>query len=220
MLPFIVSHVATGWPLLTHLGAAEILLPVLVLDIAFLLLQPAARPVGLLWGVLAVAAMLLTLASKLAFIGWGLGLASLDFTGISGHSVLSSLTFPLLCLAIARGAGKDCDAVAFAVGCGLAVLVGISRLQVGAHSVSEVVAGLVLGGGVSALVLNTRVAHRLQISAAVSTFVFVWLATTTIALRDLHVHQHVIHAALVISGHAKPYTREILRPLLSNSESN
>ena len=37
-----------------------------------------------------------TTASKVAFIGWGLGLSALDFTGISGHAMIASAVYPLL----------------------------------------------------------------------------------------------------------------------------
>ena len=41
------------------------------------------------------AASLVVLVSKLAFLGWGIGSARLNFTGFSGHTMLSAAVWPV-----------------------------------------------------------------------------------------------------------------------------
>jgi len=51
-------------------------------------------------------------ASKLAFMGWGIGIRELDFTGFSGHSALFAVFWPiflwLLCVCCTDGQGSCC----------------------------------------------------------------------------------------------------------------
>jgi hypothetical protein len=70
------------WHFITRLGEVQLLLPAALWACFALLHQPAARLVAVHWlQALAVAAVL-TLLSKIAFIGWGLGSATFNFTGI------------------------------------------------------------------------------------------------------------------------------------------
>ncbi|WP_228893055.1 phosphatase PAP2 family protein [Pseudoduganella aquatica] len=100
------------------------------------------------WCVLFGAAMALVVASKLAFLGWGLGVPALHFRGISGHAARAAAVFPVLAWLL-LGPGRRRGA-AVAAGALLGMLVGVARVQVHAHSASEVVAGCLLGWGVAA----------------------------------------------------------------------
>lgn len=90
-------------------------------------------------------------ASKLAFMGWGIGIRELDFTGFSGHTALSSAFWPILLWLLCARATPALRFTAVIVGYALAGLVGYSRLMVHAHSTSEVIAGLLLGAAGSAI---------------------------------------------------------------------
>jgi hypothetical protein len=73
------------WHLTTILGGVGLTAP---LAVAILLWLAAAhcRRLALLWSALLGAVIMLVMASKLAFLGWGLGIQALDFTGFSGHA--------------------------------------------------------------------------------------------------------------------------------------
>jgi len=104
----------------------------------------------------------LTLSSKVAFIGWGLGIASLDFTGISGHAMLSAATWPVMLSILAARFRPAWQRRAVAAGYGLAVLVACSRVVLGLHSPFEVMAGFLLGALASGVVLGRfRTSHAL-----------------------------------------------------------
>jgi hypothetical protein len=62
------------WHFITRLGEVQLLLPAALLACLSLLNQPATRLVAIHWLQALIVAAGLTLASKIAFIGWGLGL--------------------------------------------------------------------------------------------------------------------------------------------------
>ncbi|PLP11056.1 hypothetical protein CWN13_15305, partial [Klebsiella pneumoniae] len=99
--------------------------------------------------------------SKLAFMGWGLGIRELDYTGFSGHSALSSAFWPIFLWLLSARFSAGLQKAAVATGYILAAVVGYSRLVIHAHSVSEVIAGLLLGAAGSALflMLQKRTTH-------------------------------------------------------------
>ena len=137
--------------LLTRLGEAEIALPAALMTVLVLLLRPHTRGFAARWLVLLGGGIALTTATKVAFIGWGIGSPALDFTGASGHSMFAAAVYPVLMLVFVSGVLPGGSRTALMLGYAMALLVGISRLAVGAHSVSEVIVGLLIGAPVSAL---------------------------------------------------------------------
>src|SRR6476661_1782264 len=103
--PSVFSHAA--WQLVTRFGEAGILIPCALLLAGWLALATRDwRPV-LGWLMPLAAAVALTTASKIAFLGFGLGIARLDFTGFSGHSMFAAAVYPMLAYAVsARFAGR------------------------------------------------------------------------------------------------------------------
>jgi membrane-associated phospholipid phosphatase len=101
------------------------------------------------WCLLFGAAMALVVASKLAFLGWGLGVPALHFTGISGHAARAAAVFPALAWLLMKPGRRRRAAVAAAALLGL--LVGVARVRLEAHSASEVLAGCLLGWSVAAV---------------------------------------------------------------------
>jgi len=199
------------WHLITRLGEAEILLPLVLLVTLALLRRAETRPIALRWVLLLALAVALTTASKLAFIGWGIGSAALDFTGVSGHAMFAAAVYPLLLDALAGQAPRWAGRLAVAFGCMLALLVGISRIVVGAHSASEVVAGLLLGAAVSALVLAGGRLQPPRIGPLWPAAAALWLAFMPLQAPASRTHAAVTRVALALSGHAKPWTRHDLR---------
>ena len=90
-----------GWQRLTLLGDVAVMLP-LAVSVAVYLIAARARRTALYWCCWFGGAMIFVVISKLAFIGWGLGIASLDFTGFSGHAARVCAVFPMLGYLMAR----------------------------------------------------------------------------------------------------------------------
>ena len=203
-----MTDIATphAWQLLTRLGEAQILLPAAAVAVLALLRRPPGRALVAWWAALLAVAVLITTVTKVAFIGWGVGWPALDFTGISGHAMFAAAVFPLLLGAVVPSlAGGAAPAVA--TGAALALLVGVSRLQVHAHTLSEVLAGLALGGAVSAAVLWRTRLPPMRVSAWPLLLVLLWLTATPTQAPPSRSHDMVTRLALALSGHTVPHTR-------------
>ena len=202
------------WLLLTRLGEAQILLPLALMTIGSLLWRAkgsSGRALALGWLALFCVAISVTTASKIAFMGWGLGWAALDFTGVSGHSMFAAAVYPLLAGTLAARWSPGKRYAAIGAGFGLALLVGVSRLVIGVHSPSEVVAGLVLGGLASALPLAWAGIAPASISPLIPALVAVWLAIMPVTAPASTTHSLVTRMSLMLSGRSEPFTREDLQ---------
>ncbi|MGS0754580.1 hypothetical protein ACVBEH_07590 [Roseateles sp. GG27B] len=76
------------WLLLTRLGEAQILFPLAAAAAAWLWLRAEQATLARRWVLCLCLSTALTTASKLAFIGWGLGWAA-RFHRHSGHAMVS-----------------------------------------------------------------------------------------------------------------------------------
>ena len=142
-----------NWQWVSFFGDSTVLLPSAAAVFMVLFLRRPSRQIAWQWGLLFGITGAIVSASKLAFMGWGIGIRELDFTGFSGHTALSTAFWPIfLWLLCARGS-VALRRTAMVMGCLLAGLVGYSRLAIHAHSLSEVIAGLLLGACGSALFL-------------------------------------------------------------------
>jgi len=197
-----------AWWVITHMGASSLLLPALVLVLGGLW-ESGARAVAHSYLLRILVAVTITVISKCLFFGWGIGIAALDFTGISGHTLLATSILPLLLRGIpwpalqARGWGA-------AAGWALALAVGVSRVMVNAHSVSEVVAGWVLGGAVSWPTLRALGRTQLTHWASKLAPLVLLLAIHTGSATYLPTHDIEVRLALWVSGKGKPFMRHHL----------
>ncbi len=210
------------WHGVTRMGEGPILLPAALLAAWLLVRQRDNRRTAGIWLVSLGAAMFFTLASKFAFMGWGLGWAALDFSGVSGHAMMAASVYPVLFAVLIPappGPGRWCTAGA---GMALAVLVGASRLFVGAHSWSEVLAGLALGGVVTAVVLSgssmafgtVRSQSRVSLASTLAAplAIVIWLTMMPAFGPSINSHSVITEWSLCLSGRSAPYTRgEMLR---------
>jgi membrane-associated phospholipid phosphatase len=198
------------WQVLTRLGEAQILIPAALLMLLVLCARTETRRFARNWVVLAIAATLITTASKLAFLGWGLGLADFNFTGFSGHAMFAAAIYPVLAFTVLPGGTLGNKWFALALGAALALLVGVSRLMVGAHSGSEVVAGLLLGGTASALAIRRTSPSVARVHPVVPVLLVVWFLSMPFKLPGSQTHSWVTRLALSLSGHDAPFTRNQL----------
>ena len=199
------------WHLLTRLGEAEILLPAAAVVVLALLWRGSNRRVVGLWLLLLFAAAAVTTATKVAFIGWGLGWPALDFTGVSGHAMFAAAVIPMLLAALTPARPPRARRLAVACGVALALAVGWSRLEVQAHTVSEVVAGVLLGGAVSATVLAQAHLPQLRLNAWLPLGLVLWLALMLPYAPPSRTHDVVTRLALTLSGRQVPHTRSEFR---------
>ncbi|WP_354282807.1 phosphatase PAP2 family protein [Stenotrophomonas sp. 2619] len=178
------------WRALSLLGDSRFLLPAAV-TLMLLGYLDGRRPYRRWsWGVGAVGVAVL--ASKLAYLGLGIGLTSPQFTGFSGHAAFSAAIWPVLLASATRTRQRG----AAVSGLILAALVSASRPPLYTHSWTEVIAGWLLGSLAAVWALRGAVpadVRRLSWTIAA-------LAVGSVTLATLwNVRPHTL--LLLVTGH-------------------
>jgi membrane-associated phospholipid phosphatase len=206
-------HSFVNWYWLTRLGDAQILLPAAALTLFALLARASTRKLGFIWMALILLATVITTASKVAFMGWGIGWADINFTGVSGHAMFAAAIFPVLMVTFFSGRWRNADRLALLLGCALALVVGVSRVKVGAHSWSEVMAGWAMGGAVSTVALALSETSAIVLRPIVPAVLLAWVAIMPFKLHASPTHSLVIRLAVAMSGNETPFQRiDLLHP--------
>lgn len=197
------------WHAVAAFGDTSILLPCALLIALVLAVRESTRRISAMWLAAVVGTAAIVAATKLLYMGWGLGVAALDFTGLSGHTSLSLVVWPVA-LFLFAGQTNRRRILAAAVGGAAAFAIAASRLGSRAHSVSEVALAAVLGCAVSSLFLLrygrplTAVAPRRWLAVALMlplVIGYAHAAPTQALLEGL---------ARALSGHSHVYTRSDL----------
>ena len=196
------------WPEITSIGDSTITLSIALLVITWLLIGRVWQ-LALSWSLAFGIAMMLVIVSKLAFIGWGIGIESLDFTGFSGHASRATAVFPMLFYLAFQRAPRRIASTPVLLGWGFALIICFSRVVVGAHSVSEAVSGAVLGGLVSLTFMKMASHHTVLISRR-------WIMVPSLVLillsplaKPAPSQEMLTAVALYLSGHDKPFDRSM-----------
>ncbi|MGN6480352.1 phosphatase PAP2 family protein [Luteibacter sp.] len=195
------------WHAITSFGDSALLLPLIAWMTLVLAFAPHRRD-AIRWVVAAIACGGAVAFSKLIFMAWGIGPPGLDYTGISGHTALSVLTWPSLAALLVRKVRGPLAWIAIAAGACLGLLVGLSRLALEVHSVSEVIMGALLGA-----IVATWFIHGLNRTDALPTWHALLLGMGVIALwlvfyGRIFPSQHLLKdIAMWVSGHSHVFTR-------------
>jgi membrane-associated phospholipid phosphatase len=104
--------------------------------------------------------------------------------------------------------------MALALGCGLAVLVALSRIVVNAHSPSEIVGGLALGAAASAAIVRESKFARAHLNPVLPSLLVLWVVFTPFQMPPSRSHALVTRIALAVSGHSVPFTRQHFKQAL------
>lgn len=214
-----VDMVASSfWPLFTRLGEAQILLPLVTVAALWLWLGAGLGAATRQWLISIACAVALTTGSKLAFIGWELGVADWDFTGISGHAACSAASLPVLAWTLMCGRAKAAQRWAVGLGFALAALVAWSRLEVSAHSASESLSGFALGSLASAISLQGLRSASAILLPDQQRMAPMWLQTAVVASLLLlpvgaprsRSHDWITALSVKLSGRSQPFMRQDL----------
>lgn len=137
-----------SWLTFTKLADSNFTMPLAALLAAWLA-GARAWKACLLWCLLFGTGIVLVVATKIAYIGWGAGIAAIDFTGISGHAMRAMAIAPVLLYLLLQKQTRQIQLFGLLMAIGFGLAIGISRLAIHVHSVSEVVSGCMLGAVVS-----------------------------------------------------------------------
>lgn len=206
----------TSWSSLTWFGDSNLLLPAAVALAAVLLLSTATRNLTPRWLLAFGLTGFVVLATKIAFVAWGIGSAELDFTGFSGHSALSACFWPVWAwLLVARAKSPAIRLGAVVAGYLLALAIAVSRLMLEVHSVSEVISGVAIGTAASAWFLAAVRAGRQQslptTAAAFLALAFMAVMTITLYGRPAPTTHWIEASTMRMLGITTPFTRQDLR---------
>ncbi|WP_153101668.1 phosphoesterase [Paraburkholderia hayleyella] len=194
------------WYPLTRLGGVGLTLP-LALATALWLIPGYGWRIACRWLVLLGVAISVVALTKIAFLGWGIGVRAWDFTGISGHAMLSSAVFPVACSLVLVNMRPLLRLGGVLAGLAIGVAVSVSRVVLDAHSSAEAVVGC-LFGALTAGVFIGSIWHIRPLKLNVRVIGFS-LVVLTVALHDVRLptHRWVTQIALDLSGHERPFVR-------------
>jgi membrane-associated phospholipid phosphatase len=216
--PFVVNRCRPkpmiSWTTITGIGDLAIMAPAALAIMLWLVLAGENR-LAFLWSALFALGMALVVATKMAFIGWGIGIRSLDFTGMSGHAMRVAAVIPVLFYLVLQKSSAAARMCAVLLGFAIAALIAISRMAVNAHSASEVVSGYLLGVVVSAgfILHASSLRHTVLTRNRMALTMIVLLVASCAGPAPT---QHwLTEASLYLSGQEKPFMRtgwEFSRP--------
>ncbi len=159
------------------------------------------------WCILFGSGLTIVAATKIAFIGWGIGISALDFTGISGHAMRAAAVFPVifyLLLQRSPGLARNAGVV---LGLVISGVIAISRVVVHDHSVFEAVTGFAMGAAVSiGFIFASSQLPKPFLNRWIIGFSLLALLPTSYA-EPAPTNQWMNTVALYLSGHDKPYVR-------------
>ena len=200
----------TSWQVITHFGSASLVLPIVVL-ISAGLLRTGQVAVLRAWILGLMAAIGLTLATKIAYLGWGLGHEAFDFTGISGHTILAASVLPVLLAWLLAGDQPRSVYVGAVLGLLIAAVVGVSRVMLDTHSPSEVIVAWVLGAAITGVAVQGATQWIRPPWFVKAAPLVLLMSFSTPASTYLPSHELEIAVALMLSGRQQPYRRPLER---------
>ena len=197
---------AMSWAFITDFGDSAVTLPV-ALAIAVWLLASEAWRSALAWLSLFGAGAFLTFCTKVAYAGWDLGIDAIDFTGVSGHAFTATSTLAVAGCFLVGAFSKPAEILGGSLGYVAGATIGVSRVILGDHSISEVVVGCALGGAVAATAIAV-IRPRLRMVAAPLVFAFTIVALLfTLHGEKAPTETLTVKVALYLSGRSTPFVR-------------
>lgn len=194
------------WTSITHLADTVVAVPAAI-AIAVWLSAGRAWRMAAWWTILFTLGLTLVAATKIAFAGWGIGIRSLDFAGISGHAMRATAIAPVIFFLLLQKSPRMLRILGIMAGLLFGLLVAASRIAVHAHSLSEVVAGCLLGAAISlGFIRIARSSLRPEVNRWIVAASFVALLPVSHA-EPAPTVSWIYGVALYLSGHDRPHVR-------------
>ena len=194
------------WHILSLIGSLAVTGPIGV-AIAIYLVAGRQWRLTVAWAMLFGIGMALVVVTKMAFMGWGLGVASVEFAGFSGHAMRAAAVYPVAGYLVLRSSGPLARYLGAAAGVLLAVLIAISRVPTLAHSVSEVVTGAIVGLLVAGAFIHYASREQRWALSRMLAVLCVPVVLVAPKVEPVPAEEWITKAALYLSGRDRPYTR-------------
>jgi hypothetical protein len=194
----------TQWAQIVELGHTAVMLP-LAGAIAAWLVAARAWKEAWYWCVLFAAGLGLVASSKIAFLGWGYGIPSLDFQALSGHAFRVSAVIPVSLFLLLRGASSSLRTGGVVLGVGVSICLGVLLVHFKFHTLSEVLASLILGASVSLCFMRSATTlPTLRWNRWALPFSIVVLLGICV-LKPSSINHRLVDIALYLSGRDQPH---------------
>lgn len=194
------------WHALSVAGSLAVTGPIGVAIFVWLMAGKSWR-LTLTWALLFGVGMALVVVTKMAFMGWGIGVESVEFAGFSGHAMRAAAVYPVAFFLAFRSSGNNVRYLATAFGVVFAILIAISRVPVLAHSVSESVTGCILGLMISAAFIWYASGERHWAMSRMLVLLCLPIVLIAPRVEPVPAEQWITQAALYLSGRDQPFTR-------------
>lgn len=164
------------------------------------------------WCLLFGAAMLAVVATKVAFMGWGLGFREAGFAGMSGHAARAAATFPVAFFLLFQNERARAQNFGVMLGVLAAAVVAYSRIQVHAHPPSEAWTGF-SAGLAAATAFIARAAKQPPVRLRpVLIGICLLILLVRPAQEPVDSEKWIAVAAMKLSGHDRVYQRWSWKP--------
>lgn len=193
-----------SWMNIINIGDTAVMIPMFIAIVAWLFAGHSWRA-AILWCSIFLAGFALVVGSKMAFLGWGFGIRSIEFKALSGHAMLTTAILPIVFYMLLKSAPDAARAMGVTLGMLIGVVMGYYLVALHFHTAAEALGGYVVGSMVSLGFISLsrnlpfpRPNHRLILVSAFTFFV-AWYANP---LSGVH---WMIKAALYLSGRHESY---------------
>lgn len=192
-----------SWTKIVYLGDTAIMIPAAAAIMVYLVTGRAWR-MACWWCLLFTLGISLVAATKIAFLGWGTGIHSVDFKALSGHATSTTAVIPVILYLLLQRFTPIIRASGILLGIVFGMLMGILLVVLNEHSASEAAAGCILGGLVSLSFIRYSGTMPSRpnpwlIPVSLLAFLAVWYAEPP------SIEYWMERVALYLSGHEKPY---------------
>jgi hypothetical protein len=151
------------------------------------------------------AGLSLVASSKIAFLGWDVGVPSLDFQALSGHAFRATAVIPVCFFLLMQGKSAAWRTAGVMVGMVASLGLGFLLVHFKFHTASEMIASAMLGSSVSLgflRIARTLPAPRInRWTAPISMMVFLGICS----LKPSTINHRLVDVALYLSGRDRPY---------------
>lgn len=188
---------------IVHFGDSSIMIPAAAAITAYLLTARAWR-MAWWWFVLFAFGISLVAITKIAFLGWGSGIRSIDFKALSGHATSTAAIIPVIIYLFLKNSPSVLRISGILLGIILGALMATLLVVLDEHSASEAAAGCILGSiiSLSFVKLSTTLPSRPNIwliPFSALAFFAVWY------VQPPSIEYWMESIALYLSGHERPY---------------
>jgi hypothetical protein len=198
-----------NWTTLLHFGDLAVVLPAAAAMVGWMAAVRAWR-LACWWSLLFALAIGLVGATKIAFLGWGGGLPALGFKALSGHATGVTAVLPTLFYLMLQHGSAQLRRAGVAAGLLLGAAMAALLVALGAHTLSEALAGWAMGALVSlgALRLAGRPPAPARPLPAFACYCAVYLVSAWI-MQSAPVGYWMIKVALLLSGNRHPFAWDL-----------